>query len=149
MGRRDREDDDEPIRTRRKKGGIPVWAIALVVAVPLLFITAGCGGYLLLWRAKVNKELTVDSQAGGPGAVQAEEQKKANAIPRREFELMLENKRQAKILELVGKPERTEKSGLMTRWYYKDRTLDPVTGKVDAVTVVEFFNQDRPTNFSY
>lgn len=89
-----------------------------VLLVPALIVgLAGC--------------LDAKKSTGQAGAV-------AKAVMgREEFKKAVMGKTAAEVLAAVGKPDQTDE-GSTTSWYYRDRTVDPVTGKTDALTQVNF-----------
>ena len=46
--------------------------------------------------------------------------------------------RRADVIKAVGKPDYTEEDSGGAKWYYKNRTIDPMTGKRDSLAIVEF-----------
>lgn len=56
---------------------------------------------------------------------------------RGELEKMLKGKTEAEVIELIGKPDRTQKSGANSTWIYDGISKDNVTGKVDSKVLVE------------
>jgi outer membrane protein assembly factor BamE (lipoprotein component of BamABCDE complex) len=63
---------------------------------------------------------------------------KATVYGRAEFKRLLLGKTPDEVLAAVGKPETTSEQERRSVWYYRDRTRDPVTGKVDFQAMVVF-----------
>lgn len=114
-----------------------------------------CGGFFLLVMF-----LAAASTGTRPGHVSPEEEPESAAkagrqadtpvkpsrqasdlkkrCTRDEFRRALIGRTRAEVTAMAGKPRATQLSGELEIWDYADRTVDPVTGKVDQLTAVEF-----------
>ncbi len=52
---------------------------------------------------------------------------------RDEFQKLVVGKTKLQLIDLLGKPTSTSEAGPWEYWQYNERTIDPVTGKVDTV----------------
>lgn len=68
--------------------------------------------------------------------------------PREEFKEMVTGKKMQEVLDAVGKPDSTSESGQDVYWYYKSKTVDPLTGKTDSSAQVCFKN-GKVSNVNY
>jgi hypothetical protein len=104
--------------------------VLCVAAVGLIgLVTAGCGGLYLLTRGG-------PAPAGG-GEVVAPAGPKL--LMRADFEAKVLGKTADEVLAAVGRPDSTQEgTGRSPVWYYKNRTVDPVTGKTDWMIQVVF-----------
>jgi len=103
--------------------------ISAVVAALALLLIAGVvvGGCGLLWL-------------GASRQVVKESREEAAAIPRDEFRKRATGKTPEQMIEEFGRPDSTTERATGDYWYYRRRTVDPVTGKVDAHIQVIFKN---------
>jgi outer membrane protein assembly factor BamE (lipoprotein component of BamABCDE complex) len=76
---------------------------------------------------------------GGSTPVPANQVSARKTWPRDEFRKLLLGKTRDEVLETIGKPYQTENSGDVVNLYYRNVTVDPITGKVDdhAQVVIE------------
>lgn len=122
MARTRRRDDDseeyEPLPAKKRKKGLPVWAVVLIVAVPLVVITTAVGGFLLLRSAVKSSE--------------------AKVMTREAFKQAVMDKTPDEVKQSVGVPDDTNEFGSATGWIYRRKTKDPVTGKTDTSCCVTF-----------
>lgn len=57
---------------------------------------------------------------------------------------------EGELLETIGTPDRTSQTGNVKSWTWKERTHDPVTGKVDtSVSVIIEGNPGKVTTVQY
>lgn len=106
-------------------------ATLLIAAACLALLVVVCGGgavlfFAMTWRVKDAAE-----------RIHAEKAEAAKRMTREEFRKLLVGKTKDEVIAAVGRPEQTS-DGVMSLWSYYDRTVDPVTGKVDAVAHVHF-----------
>jgi hypothetical protein len=144
MPRHQWDDGDDDYRERpypRRPGMSPVLIIALVVGGLLMLGLVACGVVgLFAWRV-------APQPAGQPAAVEtgpAEQMahlggtKGKRIYARAEFKELVMGKTADEVIAAVGKPDRTEADEFGTYWHYRGRTTDPVTGKTDPDTRLEF-----------
>jgi hypothetical protein len=139
MPRRFDDDDDYP-RAVPKKSNTGL-IIALVVGGILLLVVVGCGGLLMFgWM----------SAARVAEKIEQEEKAKAElAITRVQFQTLVLNKTPDEVIAAVGKPDSTQQAGQGDPiWYYKKRTKDPLTGKLDVHAQV-IFEKGKVARVSY
>ena len=107
--------DPPPKRTAKR---LPLWALALLAAVPLAVGGAGVGG--VLWLRAAFKQAD------------------AKLMTREEFRAAVIDKTPDEVRQAVGVPNETTEFGSATSWVYRWRTKDPVTGKTDPSCGVTF-----------
>ena len=62
----------------------------------------------------------------------------AKVYTRDQFSWLLHHQPRDRVLELVGRPDHTDSIGGTEYWYYRGRTLDPISGKKDFFAQVVF-----------
>lgn len=100
----------------RRRHPFPVWA----------WLAVGAGVAVLV--AAVAVAVVADRRSGSA------------VYPRDEFRAALIGKTEDEVLSLVGRPASTQDTRGGVYWYYRDRTRDPVTGRVDRRVQVVFRN---------
>lgn len=62
-----------------------------------------------------------------------------SALPTRgEFKRRIMGRCESVVIELVGRPDRTQTAGDREYWYFRGRTIDSVTGNIDRSAQVVF-----------
>ncbi len=105
---------------------IPVWVVPLVAAATfgLGLVVGGVGGLVF---------------ARTPAATNAPAAPAAKPLTRGEFDRLVVGKTADEVLAAVGKPDQTQSgTGGSEVWYYRNRTVDEVTGKTDFSAQVVF-----------
>jgi outer membrane protein assembly factor BamE (lipoprotein component of BamABCDE complex) len=139
MSRRDSYDgpqedyDDDPSRKKSNTGLI----VGLVVGGLVLMLLVVAGVFALLVIPSGNRR-PANPPAAQSKAADTEVAKRVYDRP--EFEKLVKGKNKSQILNLLGKPEKTD-VGESGTWYYDRITREPVTGKVDESTRI-WFNQE-------
>lgn len=59
---------------------------------------------------------------------------------RAEFKALVVGKTPEQVIAAVGKPDSTQESSIGQTWYYRETTVDPITGKADATAQLVFEN---------
>lgn len=59
---------------------------------------------------------------------------------RKDFDALIKGKTQNEVLTLAGTPDSTSKTGSGECWYYRRRTKDEITGKLDGSAQVVWRN---------
>lgn len=59
-------------------------------------------------------------------------------MPRAKFKALVLKKKQQEILKLVGKPADSTDDAFGISWRFTNRTLDPITGKLDSNSFIHF-----------
>jgi outer membrane protein assembly factor BamE (lipoprotein component of BamABCDE complex) len=113
-------DDDEVA----KKPGVPLWAW-VAMGVTILFALAACGAFAVY---------TLASRKPPAG------QEVKKTYTREEFRKLIVGKGQDEVIATVGRPDTTQDSGRNPTWYYRNLTVDPITGKTDHSAQVIFKN---------
>lgn len=138
-----RKDDPEPADdfeddTPATKKGFPVWGWFLFAAAILVIV---CGGgsiamALMFWTgARVITAPTTMTPDTLPGKVEA------TVYMREDFRKLVLGKTPAEVIAAVGRPDSTgDISGVGAMWYYKNRTKDSVSGKLDTSAQIVFSN---------
>lgn len=152
-----RQDDDEPPAGPR---GVPVSAAVFGMLLALfLGAIAGAGvTYLTAVRqAQREAEQTLAAElvarqqaeaaavaarrgeaAGAAGAERAKAAARLAPISRDEFRAKVMGKTPGQVIEAVGRPDNTSDVGGESTWFYRHRTLDPVSQLVDSLAHVVF-----------
>ena len=130
------EDDDYPPPPARPSTS-PVLIIALIAGGLLVVGLVACG-FIGLWAFRVAPQ-----PAGQPAAVvddpPAEAQPTATRVwTRAEFKERVMGKTADEVIAAVGTPDHTAVDEFGTFWHYHGRTADPLTGKTDPDTRLEF-----------
>jgi hypothetical protein len=135
MSRRRYDEEDDYRDGPPRKGTNPAVWIGLGVGVVFGgVVLLGCLGYFVMGRAAV---------APAPGAAPATVAGPAKKLyTRDEFKRLVMGKTMEEVKAAVGPPETTQE-GAVVRWYYKDQTTDPITGKTDYSAQVNFGDDGR------
>src|SRR4051812_16005132 len=91
---------------------------------------AGCGD-----RSGPPASALVSSSTRPAGATEPAAPK---AWTRDEFKALVMGKTPDEVIAAVGKPDETREDDRGQTWYYKNRTLDPITSKADYQVRVRF-----------
>jgi len=59
---------------------------------------------------------------------------------REEFKALVMGKTEKEVIDALGKPDRTSPGEFGTYWYYEEKTVDPINGKVDRHAQIVFRN---------
>jgi hypothetical protein len=105
-----------------------------------VFLAIGGGLVLLCGLGGVLFAIVLFSTGpGGSTPVPANQVSARKTWSRDEFRKLLLGKTRDEVLETIGKPYQTENSGDVLNLYYRNVTVDPITGKVDdhAQVVIE------------
>lgn len=145
-----RRDDDESGEHEKpkKKGGLPGWALALIIVGAVLLVCGGTVGAAIYAMYSLAQS-AVAAASGVQQQVDAMPTAKKKKYTREEFRTMLIGKTKAEVLELVGKPYRTEEPGSGNYWTYADITYDPINGKTDSLAWVRFNAFDKVAKVDY
>ena len=60
----------------------------------------------------------------------------AKVYSRLEFESLVVNCTQEQVIQKVGRPEKTTDLFFISQWFYRSRTMNSVTGKLDEEAIV-------------
>ena len=71
---------------------------------------------------------------------EAAERQRTRTLGRGEFRSLVMWKTEDQVLDAVGKPDTTQELGNMEFWYYRFRTIDPVTNRTDFQAQIVFEN---------
>lgn len=63
-------------------------------------------------------------------------------LTRDEFRNQLKYRSPATVIDLIGKPDSTSENSDIIFYYYNQRTIDPVTEKLDSTAQITFNNQE-------
>lgn len=121
-----------------KKGGGSIFIIIVAIVGLLIIIPAFLPSYdVTLMAAK-----GFSQQEAPPSAA-------PEVFTREHFKSLVMNRSPEQLLDVVGKPDSTSTNGDTQYWYYRGRTLDYVTGKVDnsAQVVIGRHNLVESVNF--
>lgn len=117
-----------------------VWVVLTVIACTVFFgaiVAGGLAAYVHFSKpAKSDTLVDTPPPVGRARAGKAEKQTYA----RDEFAALILGKTKAELLELFGKPYRTEGSAPDDGWTYEEITFDPINSKLDSLTWIRFSN---------
>jgi hypothetical protein len=132
MGRKKRseafEDMDDGDDGRGRQGGIPAWAwVAASVFLALcLTVAVGVAGFVMLARSPAKPPPPPTAAAVKP-------------LTRQQFKEKVMGKTPEAVLKAVGKPAGTRGDAKDDgTWTYEEVALDPISGRVDFTTYVDF-----------
>jgi hypothetical protein len=128
--REDERDEGEP---RRDGGGGNAVLVAVLVAAAALVLVCGVGLMAFLFigaRARV-EAVQAEAEADLRTDLEARREAVAKALrTREEWRKELVGKSKDEVLAVLGEPD-TNDEGVFPNWLYRNRSMDPVSLKVD------------------
>ena len=149
FGEADDYHDGPPGRPVRQSN--PALVIGLVIAGALLVVVLVCGGMMFLFAFRAGDNVAQQPQAVQVGPVEVEEMKLADeksvkkkggmvqVQERENFRRLVMGKTEKEVIDALGEPNiKDEEAGGSKLWIYRNRTINPATGKPDEKVNIRF-----------